>query len=155
MRTALAVGIVFTSLVGATGATGATGKAVPPFIQGLVSARSPALAYVPTRIPIGYRYARFMARPEVVRQRFRNRAGKEVVVVVASQQGACEAGRQKTFQLAGNRVFWAQGATEQQAWRCVVRGARTVRLVAATSQPPTRFADVGLGTIVASVARIR
>jgi hypothetical protein len=40
---------------------------------------------------------------------------------------------------------------EQEAWRCV----DGVKLVAATSLPPDRFADVGLGRIVASAHRIR
>jgi hypothetical protein len=63
---------------------------------------------------------------------------------------------QKSFQLAGNKVYWGQTATEQEAWRCVTgTGGRRYRLVTATAQPPTRFADVGLGRVVASARKIR
>jgi hypothetical protein len=58
---------------------------------------------------------------------------------------------EKSFQLAGNKVYWAHTSNEQQAWRCVNR----TKLVAATSLTPDRFADVGLGRIVASGRRIR
>ena len=57
----------------------------------------------------------------------------------------------KSFQLAGNKVYWGHTSTEQQAWRCV----NGMKLVASTSLPPDRFADVGLGRIVASGHRIR
>lgn len=63
----------------------------------------------------------------------------------------CTAGREKTFQLAGNRVYWGHRVEEQQAPRCV----NGVQLAAATAMPPTEFADVGLGTLVASGREIR
>ena len=72
-----------------------------------------------------------------------------------ARTGSCTAGKEKTFQLAGVKVYWGHTATEQQAWRCVVDpSGHQVKLVAATSLPPTKFADVGLGTIVASAHRI-
>jgi hypothetical protein len=58
---------------------------------------------------------------------------------------------EKSFQLDGVKVWWAQAAGGQQAWRCV----NGVKLVAATSLRPDRFADVGLGRIAASGHRIR
>ena len=58
---------------------------------------------------------------------------------------------EKSFQLAGVKVWWAAYRDEQEAWRCV----NGVKLVAATSLLPNRFADVGLGRIAASGHRIR
>jgi hypothetical protein len=132
----------------------ASTPAVPVPVQQAIARRTPGLAYVPARIAIGYRYARWRfsgGSAPALRIWFRNRAGRELVFVAAPQRGLCAGGREKTFQLAGNRVYWGQTSNEQQAWRCVNR----VRLVAATSQPPTAFADVGLGTIAASGHRIR
>jgi hypothetical protein len=87
---------------------------------------------------------------------FRNRGGWEIVFSAPPARGDCRAGIEKSFQLAGNKVSWAQTATEQQAWRCVAgRGGRSVRLVASTAQPPARFADVRLGRVVASARSIR
>ena len=57
----------------------------------------------------------------------------------------------KSFQLAGNKVYWSQTATGQQAWRCV----NGMKLAATSSLPPNRFADVGLGRMAASGHRIR
>ena len=85
-----------------------------------------------------------------------SRDGQEIVFVASPQSGDCTAGKEKSFQLAGNKVYWAQTSEEQQAWRCV-RGVngKLVRLTVATAMPPTTYADVGLGTIDASARRIR
>jgi hypothetical protein len=140
---------------GAVAAHAATAPIVPRSAQAKIAAKAPALAYAPTRIAIGFRYYSWEHRPGVLRIRFRNKAGWEITFVAQPFQGSCRDGMTKSFQLAGNKVYWAQGATEQQAWRCVVgRNGRPVRLVAASTQPPTRFADVGLGTVVASGKRI-
>lgn len=111
------------------------------------------MAYVPARVATGYRYARWTYGGGVVRIWFRNRAGKELTFVVSRRAGSapCTAGKEKTFQLAGNKVYWGHRAGEQQAWRCV----SGVQLTAATAMPPTEFADVGLGTLVASGHEIR
>jgi hypothetical protein len=58
---------------------------------------------------------------------------------------------EKSFQMAGIKVYWSHTANEQQAWRCV----NGMKLVAATSLAPDRFADVGLGRVAASAHRIR
>ncbi len=38
---------------------------------------------------------------------------------VAPMTGTCRAGMQKSFQLAGNKVWWAERGGVQRAWRCV------------------------------------
>ena len=59
--------------------------------------------------------------------------------------------RRLAFLIAGVKVWWAQTATDQRAWRCVNR----MKLTVASSLPPHQFADVGLGRIAASGHRIR
>jgi hypothetical protein len=124
---------------------------VPLSVQHAIVRRAPALAYVPARIATGYRYRHWAFAGSAVRIRFANRAGKEIVFVAARRAGPCTDGREKTFQMAGNKVYWGQRAEEQEAWRCL----NGVQLVAATPQPPTAFADVGLGRVAASAHRIR
>ena len=119
-------------------------------MQHAIVQRTPALAYVPARIAVGYRYAAWRHASGRVYLRFVNKAGKEVLFIVQQQRGPCTAGREKTFQMAGNKVYWSHNAVEQQAWRCV----NGVQLIAATPQPPTKFGDVGLGTVAASGHRI-
>jgi hypothetical protein len=145
----LAVLVVAAAVASTAGA--ATQPVVPTFTQQQIAKRVPRLAYVPARIPTGYRYFRWAVGGSALRIWFRNRAKHDVVFVAALRKTPCAAGKEKTFQMGGNKVYWSHTANEQQAWRCV----DGVQLVAATSQPPTRFADVGLGRVAASGHRIR
>lgn len=123
---------------------------VPVSAQHAIKQRAPLYAYMPARTAIGYRYAGWTSSSGV-RITFRNAAGHTIVFSASRQHGDCTTGREKTFQLAGNKVYWSQAATDQQAWRCV----GTVRLAASTTLPPTKFADVGLGRIASSGHTIR
>jgi hypothetical protein len=146
------------TMLAAAAATAATASTpvVPLSVQARIAATAPRLAYVPTRMGFGFHFRRWERKPGVVRIWFRNKAGWEITFVAAPLRGGCRAGFQRSFQLAGNKVYWAQTSEEQQAWRCLTRpGGRTVRLIAASAHPPTRFADVGLGRIVSSGKLIR
>ena len=110
--------------------------------------------YLPTRMLIGFTYAGWSQKAGVLRVTFRNPAGRTVVWAVAPMSGACDVGKQKSFQLAGNKVWWAQDASGQHAWRCVFgQDGKPLRLSASSVTPPTQLADVGLGTVVASDKR--
>ena len=86
---------------------------------------------------------------------FLNKAGWEINFIATRQYGSCRAGMEKSYQLDGNKVYWSHTGAEQQAWRCVTGAlGRQVRLVASSPQPPTKFAPVGLGRVVASGKRI-
>jgi hypothetical protein len=135
----------------------ATPPPVPVPVQHAIVLRTPQLSYVPTRIPVGYRYLRWKwtENSGTLRIWFRNKAGKEIVFISSWQYGNCASGKEKTFQQAGTKVYWGHRAEEQQAWRCVKSNAGVlVQLTAATPQPPTAFADVGLGRIVASARHV-
>jgi hypothetical protein len=123
---------------------------VPPPVQHQIAQKAPLVAYVPSRLAPGWKY-RNWTHDGALRIFFSNKAGKEIVFVAAPFKGNCRSGMSKSFQLAGNKVYWGQTAAEQQAWRCV----NGMKLVAATSLAPNRFADVGLGRIAASAHRIR
>ena len=124
---------------------------VPVPVQHQIVQRAPMVAYVPARLSVGWHYRTWKLQTGVVRIWFANRAGKEITFVAAPFRGNCLSGREKTFQMAGVKVYWGHTANEQQAWRCV----NGVKLVAATPQPPEKFADVGLGRMVASGHKIR
>src|SRR5919108_815365 len=136
----------------------ATPPPVPVPVQHAIALRTPQLGYVPARLPTGYRYLkwRWAETAAVLRIWFRNRAGKEIVFVSKWQYGSWAQGKEKTFQMAGTKVYWGHRAEEQEAWRCVSSGAGVlVQLTASTPQPPTEFADVGLGRVAASAHKIR
>jgi hypothetical protein len=123
---------------------------VPVPVQHEIAKKAPLVAYVPARLDGRWRYERW-THAGALRIYFSNKAGKEIVFVASPFKGDCRSGMQKSFQLAGNKVYWNQTATSQQAWRCV----NGMKLVGMTSLAPNRFADVGLGVLVASGHRIR
>jgi hypothetical protein len=142
--------IAVATAAGASAAAAAT-PVVPVFTQHRIATRAPSLAYVPARLAIGWRYRNWKVEGGVLRIWFANKAGRTITFVAARLSGKCRTGMEKSFQLAGVKVYWSHTANEQQAWRCV----NGVRLVAATSLGPDHFADVGLGRIAASGHRIR
>ena len=123
---------------------------VPVPIQHQIAQKAPLLAYAPARLAGGWHYARW-THDGALRIYFKNKAGREIVFIAAPYKGNCRAGMEKSFQMAGVKVYWGHTANEQEAWRCV----NGMKLVAATSLPPDRFADVGLGAMAASGHRIR
>jgi hypothetical protein len=134
-----------------TAAAAAATPVVPAFTQHQIAKLSPGLAYVPARLAIGWHYRRWTHHPDELQIFFADKAGHEITFVAVPFMGKCRTGMEKSFQLAGVKVYWSHTANEQQAWRCV----NGMRLVAATTLGPERFADVGLGRIVASGHRIR
>jgi len=123
---------------------------VPVSVQHEIAQKAPLVAYAPARLAVGWHYARWTHQGGL-RIFFRNKAGREIVFVAARYKGDCRAGMEKSFQMAGVKVYWGHTANEQEAWRCV----NGMKLVAATSLPPDRFADVGLARMAASGHRIR
>ena len=91
---------------------------VPALVQHQIAQKAPLVAYVPTRLAIGWHYERWTHRG-ALRIFFASKAGREIVFVASRFKGNCRAGMTKSFQLAGNKVYWSQTATAQQAWRCV------------------------------------
>ena len=131
---------------------------VPLHAQQAIKQRTKLYAYVPARVPIGFRYYRwsFTPKPPALRVVFRNKAGRQIVFSASPGAGCSGAGKEKSFQLDGNKVYWSHTATEQQAWRCVVgRNHKLIRLSATTTVPPTKFADSGLGQVAAAGHSLR
>jgi len=149
--------VAFAAFAVVAGAASAASTVVPRHSQLAIRLKLPALAYVPARVPGGFTYYRWATttRP-ALRIWFRDKAQHEITFVATHQTGPCATGREKTFQLDGNKVYWSHTANEQQAWRCVVGpNKRLVRLTAATPLPPTGFADTGIGRVAASGLYIR
>ncbi len=119
---------------------------VPPFIQHIVKRKAGERAYAPTR-GFGYRYRSYAWRGgrltiRLVDPRYPNAAKHTVLFAAARYHGTCDAGKLKTLQLDGNRVYW-DGTT---AWRCL----RGVKLSASGPNLP----DVGLGRFVSLARRL-
>ncbi len=110
--------------------------------------------FLPTRMLPGYSYASWSYRNGVLGISFRNKAGRTLVWAVAPMTGRCDTGRQASFQLGGNKVWWAQSGGVQRAWRCVFgMDGIPLRLTASSATPPSKLAGVGLGVVAASAKR--
>jgi hypothetical protein len=123
---------------------------VPAPIQHQIVQKAPLVAYVPARLAPGWHYRTWTRASGGLRISFRNKADQEVTFVAAPFKGDCRGSAEKSFQMAGVKVWWNHTLDGQQSWRCV----NGMKLVAATSLPPDRFADVGLGRLAASGHRI-
>jgi hypothetical protein len=151
MTRRLCVLIAVAAAAGTTAAAAAT-PVVPLFTQHQIATKAtPGLAYVPARLAIGWHYRNWTHGPDQLRILFSDKAGHLIAFSATPFGGNCRTGMEKSFQQAGVKTYWSQTANAQQAWRCV----NAVRLVAETALGPDRFADVGLGRIVASGHRIR
>jgi hypothetical protein len=139
--------------VAAHAGSATTQPAVPVAAQARMHATDPVLAVVPTRLPLHYafggtrldratgtRYLRFVDR------RFPLDSTRVLMMTVRRFPGTCSAGKAKTLQMAGNRVYvGAVGTT----WRCL--GPPAPVKATATAQ---RLPDVALGMVVASMRRV-
>jgi hypothetical protein len=109
--------------------------------------------FLPTRA-IGFTYTGWSHKNGVLRVDFRNKSGLRLEWRVLAMAGSCDAGKQQSFQVGGNKVWWAQNATEQYAWRCVFdQAGKPLRLEAASSAPTNKLAPVGLGIVAARAKR--
>ena len=138
-------------------ASAAETSMVPLFVQHLIAKRSPQLAYVPTRIAApSFRYAGYNASAGIVSETFAQSPKRKILFTAIPYSAPCAEGKHRSFQLSGNKVYWAQLDNTQMAWRCVTGpNGHQVRLAASTTLGMSQFAAVGLGTIVASALRVQ
>ena len=132
--------------------------AVPASVQSQIRARAGVAAYVPTRLPFRYRYRAFGFNRSagILTIRFADvrylgtAHPRRLYFSVQRLTGTleqCGAGRQKTLQLDGNRVYADVGV----AWRCQRTPRGPIVKITASGQP---LPDVALGRVVASAKRL-
>jgi hypothetical protein len=131
---------------------------VPASVQSQIRARAGVAAYVPTRLPFRYRYRGFAfdRSTGILAIRFADvryletKHPRRLYFSVQRYPGTlaqCGAGRQKTLQLDGNKVY----SDAQVAWRC----QRTPRgPIAKITASGVALPDVALGRVVASAKRL-
>jgi hypothetical protein len=158
MRNAALTGTLIAGVLALAGIASA-GKTsmVPLFVQNVIAKSSPQLAYVPTRIAApSFKYVGFKASAAIVSETFAQTPKRKIVFTAIPYSAPCAEGKRTSFQLSGNKVYWAQLDNTQMAWRCVTGpGGRQVRLAASSTLSPDQFSKEGLGIIVASALRTR
>ncbi len=136
---------------------------VPAPLRTKLAVQSGGSLFLPARTPLFYRYRSGAtvtggALSATFRNRVRVRQGVwrwtrqtflwRVTPLPAGGVCASWQAREKTMQLAGNRVFWSPTAAGGSAWRCVSdRRGRTLVLSASRGG---KLPDVALGAVVAS-----
>ena len=145
------------SAVLATPAAAATGPQVPAFTLKRVQARAGDAAYLPTRLPFGYRYERWQLPTGglVVTFKHRHSADRFTFQVRKLPAGThCDMGGafHKTLQMDGNKVYYGGVEGEWIAWRCVTSPkTRTQYLLSVHSRGP--LPDVALARVDSSGKR--
>ena len=136
---------------------------VPAAVERQIAKKAGIESYSPARMMTGWHYVTWQYVPGELRIWFTNRSNRQVRFdVTPLLASSCAAGKQKTFQLSGNKVYWSQNTdasvdtVQQQAWRCVRNpSGRWMRIVVSSTQPPTKLAAEGLGGVAASARLIR
>ena len=135
-------------------ATLATATPIPYHALLAIDGKMTGRNFLPTRMLSGFTYRSWTLKGGILRVNFVNEAGVVVQWRVEPMTGDCDTGKQTSFQLNGNKVWWAQNATEQFSWRCVFdQRGKPLRLEAASTTPPTKLGASGLGVVAASAKR--
>jgi hypothetical protein len=88
---------------------------VPAPVQQQIAAQAPLVAYVPSRLPAGWRFSTWTTTGSMLEIDFRRTGGGTVQYFVTPYRGACSAG---SLGSSGG-TFWARTVTRLSAWRCV------------------------------------
>jgi hypothetical protein len=138
-------------------ASAASGPQVPAFTLGLVQAKAGDAAYLPTRLPLGYRYERWQLLSGKLAVTFKHRSGDRFRFQVERLPRGLECDLQGSFhrmlQMDGNKVYYGGEKGEWIAWRCVTSPKTKQRyLLSVHSRGP--LPDVALARVAASGKRV-
>jgi hypothetical protein len=154
----LAIAFALAVALPAGAAVAATGPQVPAFTLKRIQVKAGDASYLPTRLPLGYRYERWqLAGGRLVvtfkhkqsTDRFRFQVERLPQGLECDLQGSFH----RTLQLDGNKVYYGGAKGEWIAWRCVTSPRTHVRYLLGTySSGP--LPDVALARVSASGKRV-
>lgn len=116
-------------LVAAT-ASAADASIVPASVQRAIQKKVPAyLRYVPTELPLGYRYAKWHGARSGLEIYFARKGRTPTLVFLAGAAGptgTCTAGGTHTYRFGSVRVSFEKDRYDEQFWRCVRAGTVSI-----------------------------
>jgi hypothetical protein len=151
----IAIGLCTALLAGTAAA--ASGPQVPAFTLKRIQAKAGDTAYLPTRLPLGYRYERWQFANGKLDVRFKHKHGADRFtfrVERLPQRMGCDlqGSAHRTLQMDGNKVYYGGDSGEWVAWRCVTSPKTKRRyILAVRSRGP--LPDVALARVAASGKR--
>jgi hypothetical protein len=135
-------------------ATAATALPIPHGALLAIDGKMTGRNFLPTRMLSGFAYRSWTLKGGILRVEFVNKAGLTIEWRVQPMTGNCDTGKQTSYQLGGNKVWWEQQGPVQVSWRCVFdQRGRPLRLAAASTAPTAKLAGSGLGIVAASAKR--
>jgi hypothetical protein len=152
----IALALVAALLAGTAAA--ATGPQVPAFTLKRIQAKAGDAAYLPTRLPLGYRYERWQYAGGRLDVRFKHKASADrftfrVERLPAGMECDLQGSFHRTLQMDGNKVYYGGDGGEWVAWRCVTSPKTKRRyILAVRSRGP--LPDVALARVAASGKRV-
>lgn len=138
---------------------GSRSAAVPAWVQTKIVRDNPRLAYVPTRLPVGYSFSQYSLSP--IGGHFRlhfeqPHTGTRELIYTVDKRGDCvkKPVADGRLEINGTVAFYGHTATVQRAWTC--RGGVSIE----AWSPVLRhvfdsLTDINLATVVAYAAPIR
>jgi hypothetical protein len=138
-------------------AAAAPGAQVPAFSLKRIQAKAGDASYLPTRLPLGYRYERWQVSNGTLVVTFKHKqsADRFSFQVERLPQGMecdLQGSFHRTLQMDGNKVYYGGWGGEWIAWRCVTSPKTQKRYVLSVhSRGP--LPDVALARVAASGKR--
>jgi hypothetical protein len=138
-------------------AAAATGPQVPAFTLKRIQAKAGDSSYLPTRLPLGYRYERWRLTGGKLVVTFKHKAGADrfTFQVERLPQGMecdLQGSFLRTLQMDGNKVYYRGEGGEWIAWRCLT-SPRTQRRYILSVHSRGPLPDVALARVAASGKR--
>ena len=108
---------------------------VPSRVQRAIAHGYRQLAYLPTRLPHGFRYTSYDGvRGFDFNVWFSSRRGQTVALEYGVVAAECVTqGSTHSFTVNGLRISWSGTYTDQRAWRCITYGRTTLTVSASRS----------------------
>jgi hypothetical protein len=148
--------VVVVCLVAAT-ASGADASVVPASVQRAIPKKVPAyLRYVPTELPLGYRYAKWHGARSGLEIYFARKGRPPTLVFfagAAGPTGTCTAGSTHTYRFGSVRVSFEKDRYDDQFWRCVRAGAVTIETTIRRADDLTAAKRRAIAAMVASATQ--
>jgi hypothetical protein len=131
---------------------------VPASVQRAIPKKVPApLRFVPTEVPIGYRYAKWHGARYGLDIYF-TRKGRPPTLgfhaLAAGPAGTCTAGGTHTYRFGSVRVSFEKDRYSQQYWRCVRGGTVSIEATARRADGSTAARRRAIAAMVASATHL-
>jgi len=127
---------------------------VPASVQRAIPKKVPAhLRYVPTEVPIGYRYAKWHGARYGLDIYFARKGRPPTLgfhALAAGPAGTCTAGGTHTYRFGSVRVSFEADHNSQQYWRCIRGGRVSIEATALRGDGSTATKRRAIAAMVAS-----